>query len=122
MSTDETDRERRKYRRLQQLGTMNPRCGMCGEADWRCMELHHVADHGRDDATVCLCRNCHRKVSDDQHDHPAPEPNANRLLDQIGNFLIGLADMLRLIIEKLYAFGDVLIERAAQPSSAETAQ
>ena len=34
------------------------------------------------------------------------------MLDSIGHFLLGLADMLRLIVEKLSAFGLALIERA----------
>jgi len=114
--------ERRKQSRLEKLGTNNPICGTCGERDWRCLERHHVADFGRDDATVNICRNCHRKVSDDQKDHPAYDPNADRMLDSIGHFLIGLADLLRLIIEKLVEFGHALIARAALPSDGETAQ
>ena len=35
------------------------------------------------------------------------------MLDAIGHFLLGLADMLRRIIERLTAFGLELIERAA---------
>lgn len=106
-------KEARKQSRFEKLGTDNPVCGMCGETDWRVMELHHVADHKRDKATVLLCRNCHRKVSDDQKDHPRFSPSNDTMLDCIGHFLLGLADMLRLIVEKLYAFGLALIERAA---------
>lgn len=106
-------REARKQRRLEALGTNEPRCGTCGETDWRVMELHHVADHGRDDATVCICANDHRRVSDGQKDHPAFDPNADSLLDSVGHFLLGLADLLRLVVDKLTAFGLALIERAA---------
>lgn len=113
MDKIELAREARKQRRLEALGTSDPHCGICGETDWRVMELHHVADHGRDDATVCICRNCHRKVSDDQKDHPAFNPTVDPVLDQIGHFLLGLADMLRLIVEKLVAFGLALIALAA---------
>lgn len=105
-------REARKQRRLEALGTNDPHCGTCGDTDWRVMERHHVADHDRDEATVCICRNCHRKVSDDQKGHPAFNPNSDTMLDCIGHFLLGLADMLRLIVEKLTAFGLALIERA----------
>lgn len=108
----EIARESRKQRRLEQLGTNEPRCGTCGEADWRCLELHHVADHARDDLTVISCRNCHRKRSDEQKDHPLSAPDNDPLLDRIGHFLLGLADMLRALIDKLYAFGLALIERA----------
>lgn len=121
MTDNNLARETRKQRRLEILGTNAPRCGICGESDWRCMELHHIADHGRDDATVCICRNCHRKVSDDQRDHPPFNPNADTVLDSIGHFLLGLADMLRIIVERLYAFGRSLIERADQRREGEAA-
>lgn len=109
-------KERRKQARLEKLGTNNPICGRCGERDWRCMDLHHVADHGRDDATVCICANCHRKVTDDQKDHPVFDPAADPMLDKIGHFMLGLADLLRLIVDKLIEFGNALIERAAGKS------
>ena len=113
MEKIELAREFRKQRRLEKLETDNPHCGTCGERDDRCLELHHVADHGRDCSTIVICRNCHRKVSDDQRDHPAFDPNADALLDRIGHFLLGLADLLRIIIERLYAFGTALIARGA---------
>ena len=109
-------KERRKQKRLETLGSNNPVCGTCGERDWRCLEAHHVADHSRDDLTVAICRNCHRKVSDDQKDHPAFNRSADPMLDRIGHFLLGLADLLKLIIERLYIFAHVLIERAAMPN------
>lgn len=111
MDKMELAREVRKQRRLERLGTNEPRCGTCGETDDRCLEKHHVADHGRDEATVLVCRNCHRKVSDDQRDHPPFDRASDPTLDAIGHFLLGLADLLRIIIEKLYVFGRTLIER-----------
>lgn len=114
MSNKYFDRERREQRRLETLGTNEPRCGMCGETDWRVMELHHVADHGRDETVVCICANDHRRVTDDQKDHPAFDPNADPLLDKIGHFLLGLADILRIIVTKLYEFGLALIVRASR--------
>lgn len=114
MDKKELAREGRRQRRLEAIGTNDPICGMCGENDWRCIELHHVADHGRDESTVRICRNCHRKVSDDQKDHPTINPAADPMLDRIGHFLLGLADMFRLIVEKLYTFGLALIERGSR--------
>lgn len=113
MTDNELAREIRKQRRLEKLGCNSPLCGECGESDWRCLELHHPADFGCDDGTVILCRNCHRKVSDDQKSHPAFDPAADPTLHAIGRFLLGLADLLRLAIEKLTAFGLMLIEQAA---------
>jgi hypothetical protein len=113
MNKIELARETRKQRRLEVLGTNEPKCAMCGERDWRCIELHHPSDYARDEATVLTCRNCHRKVSDDQKDHPSFNPTADATLDNIGHFLLGLADMLKIIFERLYVFGLALIERAA---------
>ena len=109
-------RETRKQRRFEALGTNEPRCGTCGERDWRCIEQHHPSDYARDDTTVLMCRNCHRKVSDDQKGHPAFEPDADPMLDSIGHFLLGLADMLKIIFERLYVFGLALIDRASLQS------
>lgn len=105
-------KEKRKQTRLEKLGSNNPVCGTCGERDWRCLELHHVADHGRDETTVTICRNCHRKVSDDQKDHPALSLTSDASLDRMGHFMLGLADLLTLIIEKLIEFGQILIAMA----------
>lgn len=113
--TNPSPSEKRKQLRLEKLGSNNPVCGTCDERDWRCLELHHVADYGRDDLTVIICRNCHRKLSDDQKDHPAFNAAADPALDRIGHFLLGLADLLKLIIERLYVFAEMLIERAALP-------
>jgi hypothetical protein len=112
----ELKREQRKQRRLEGLGTNDPHCCQCGEDDWRCLELHHAADFGCDDTTVIACRNCHRKLSDSQKGHPPFDPNADPALHAIGRFLLGVADMLERIFEKLRVFGELLIERAAVTS------
>lgn len=114
-----SDYERRKQARLEKLGTDKPVCGMCGNKDWRTIEQHHPAQQKRDDTVVLICANDHRIVTDDQKDHPEFDPAADPLLDKIGHFLLGMADMLKLIVEKLYEFGHALIERAANASTAE---
>ncbi len=119
MDDKELARETRKQNRLEALATNDPICGTCGETDWRCMEKHHVAGRKYDDATVNECRNCHSKVGDDQKDHPAFNPAADPTLQAIGHFLLGLADLLRLAIEKLSEFGQTLIERAAMAGRAQ---
>jgi hypothetical protein len=68
---------------------------------------------------VIVCRNCHRKVSDDQEDHPSFDAAADPMLQAIGHFLLGLADLLRLAIEKLSEFGHALIERATLQERAQ---
>lgn len=117
MNPTELAREARKQNRLERFETNAPRCGVCGEGDDRCLEAHHVAGRKHDDLTVLVCRNCHSKVSDDQRDYPAFDPEADAVLSSIGQFLLGLAALLRLIVEKLIVFGNALIERA-KPHSA----
>ena len=119
MDDTELVREARKQRRLETLGMNEPRCGTCDERDDRVLEAHHVAGRKNDPATVIVCRNCHRKVTDDQEDHPSFDKAADPMLQAIGHFLLGLADLLRLAIEKLSEFGHALIERAALQGRAQ---
>lgn len=109
------DYEKRKQKAFQRLGSSNPQCIVCGEEDWRCLELHHIGQEGFDDLLGIVCRNCHRKASDAQMSHPKPlnltEPI---MLERIGHVLIGLADFFELLIEKLRIFGNYLIEMAKQ--------
>lgn len=112
MRKDELARERRRQRAYERLGTDTPRCGACGETDWRCQEAHHVAGQRHDATTVVLCANCHRKVTEAQKDHPPPVSDGDAFLECVGRFLLGLADLLRLVIERLTEFGTALIELA----------
>jgi hypothetical protein len=52
-------------------------------------------------------------VTDDQKDVPSYQPNSDAFLDAVGRFLLGLAHILALIIERLIVFGNELIRRAA---------
>lgn len=112
MTDKELAREIRKQRRLERLGTNAPICGTCGYARNAALEKHHVAGRKHDEATAISCRNCHSEMSDDQKDHPAFDPAADSLLQAIAFFLLGLADLLELAIEKLTEFGLVLFDRA----------
>lgn len=120
MTDKELAREIRKQRRLEKLGTNSPICGTCGETDYRVLEKHHVAGRKHDPDTVIICRNCHRMASDDQKDHPAIGSDADAMLSAIGMFLLGLADLLELVIDKLASFGLALIERAKLAGDAQT--
>ncbi|WP_159012842.1 hypothetical protein [Acidisoma sp. S159] len=112
MNSHELAKEHRKQKRLEALGTDEPRCGVCGHTDYRALELHHVAGQKNGDATVILCRNCHRQVSDDQQDHPEAQVASDPTLVSIGNFLLGLASLLRLAGDRLTDFGRQLVEHA----------
>lgn len=104
--------ERRKQSRLHKLGTNTPRCAICGNSDWRVIEEHHPDSRKRDKLVVLLCANDHRIVTDDQKDHPVEIDGCDQFLLSVGNFLLGLADMLAIIIHRLYEYGEALILRA----------
>lgn len=98
------DKDEREQRRLRRLGRANPSCACCPETDSRCLELHHIAGQKNDlDTVVTVCRNCHRKLSDEQLDHP-PDATPEDVLKRIAHFLLGFADMLALIVDKLREF------------------
>jgi hypothetical protein len=110
-----SDYEVRKQRRLEQLGSNHPVCVTCGEDDWRCLELHHIAGRAHGDELVPVCRNCHRKLSDDQKDHP--KPAAQGAQEQaIGYLLLGLADLFNLLMALFRKHGEYLIDRGKRGS------
>jgi len=112
--------ERRKQRTLHKLGSNHPVCVLCGESDWRCLEAHHVGQEAYDHLTVILCRNCHRKASDAQWDHPGRiDDQTPSLLECIGHVLLGLADFFALLVGRLREFGLALIERAKAEFAAQ---
>lgn len=88
-------------------------CVLCRETDIRCLEQHHLAGRKYDATfTVELCTNCHDRLSDAQRAYPASQAGSDTQLQTIGQMLIGLADFLISLVEKLREFGHVLIERA----------
>jgi hypothetical protein len=101
--------QRRVRRVLQRLGTDKPICCCCPESHPACLELHHIAGKAFGKDVVIICRNCHRKLSDSQEDHPtklSAEPVAE---ERIAHFLLGLADLLKFIADKLREFGFQLL-------------
>jgi len=108
----------RRTRALERLGTDKPRCVICGEDNPHCLEAHHIAGRKYDPATEILCRNCHRKASDLQQDHPKPPACPPSQDERIGHFLLGLADFLLLIVEKLREFGQQLIQNVGEKPQA----
>jgi hypothetical protein len=104
---DHNDRLEQQYRRL---GRRDPICLSCGEANPFCLELHHLAGQAQHDDAGIVCRNCHRKLSDKQHDHAAgPTSESEGVLATIGRYLLGLADFLMMIVSTLRQFGTQLI-------------
>lgn len=114
----QTDQEARKQKRLEALGSNNPVCVTCGESDWRCLEQHHIAGKDYDESLATTCRNCHRKLSDTQKDHPPKLAQAPSTLESIGHLLLGLADLFAMLVEKLREYGQFLLASAKQLATA----
>lgn len=112
MNTKNLAAEKRKQDRLEKLGTQHPVCSLCGETDDRCLEAHHIAGRAYATDTVIVCRNCHRKLSDGQQDHPCRGTADSSMMEIIGRCLLGLADFCALLALKLSEFGLWLIENA----------
>ena len=113
MSKRYLDKEDRHEQRCRRLGTQSPRCVVFEEADSTCLEEHHLAGEKYGDDRVTVCRNCHRKLSDDQLDHaPRLEPNPENKETAIGHFLHGVCDFLQMIIERLREYANWLISNA----------
>jgi hypothetical protein len=108
------DEEDRKQRQLRRLGTQNPICVVCGEADPAVLERHHIAGRQHDEDLAIACANCHKKLSNKQRDHVSPGPRQPQgQAARIGHYLQGLADLFELIVEALRRFAAWLIGESA---------
>jgi hypothetical protein len=116
----ELNRERRRQRALERLGTNNPQCPFCGCDNPLALELHHVAGRAFDDMQVPVCRNCHRTLSDWQKDHPTCIGDQPNELERIGHALVGLADMFELLVEWLRGHAAKVFAAATQTSDSNT--
>ncbi|MFT3723034.1 MAG: hypothetical protein QM773_05545 [Hyphomonadaceae bacterium] len=102
-----------RHQRAKQRVGSNSNCVICGESDPRVIELHHIAGQHFHGELTPVCRNCHRKLSDGQRDHPPQVANPPLWLEVVGHYLLGLADMLRLVANTLVEFARRLIGMAA---------
>lgn len=106
-----TERNYRERAAKLRLGTQNPRCAICGNNDWTCLEAHHIAGQAYDPLTNILCRNCHRHLSDGQKDHPDPMAKPPTAEESLAHFLLGMADLFELLVKKLREFAGQIIEK-----------
>jgi hypothetical protein len=106
------DAEMRERFRL--AGYPNPRCVACGEAHiWR-LQLDHIAGEKHDGACSPLCGNCHADRSFLQRLELKGGENPLNVFEVIGRWLLGIAEWFELIRDKLYEFGEFLINLAKQ--------
>ena len=71
------------------------------------------------DDVAIVCRNCHRRLSDQQLDHPEDIQGGDTRLAAIGHYLMALADLFRMLADRLLQFGKDLIELANGSAVAE---
>ncbi len=95
------DRESRRRRAQERLGTDKPNCLLCEQTDPFVIELHHVAGHNYHDEMVPVCLNHHAKASELAKDHPAKVDGHKNPLEDIGHFLLGLGDLAQIAAEEL---------------------
>ncbi len=108
---DELKKRKAKRRRdaLMRLGMANPACSICGEDNPHCLELHEPGGRRYNDMPVPVCRNCHRKLSDDQRDHPRAEFTPPDSLERHAHALLGLADFFARLSEQFRRTAEMLL-------------
>ena len=119
MNSERHDAKDRLERRYRKLGTRNPVCVGCGHDDPLSLELHHIAGQKHHDDVAIICRNCHRRLSDQQLDHPEDIQGGDTILATIGHYLMALADLFRMLADTLVQFAKHLIELANGSAIAE---
>ncbi len=122
MNERDLNRERRKQRALERLGSNNPRCVICGHDDPLALELHHIAGRAFDGKLVPVCRNCHRQLSDWQKDHAPQLDRPPSEFQRIAHFLEGLADLFEMLVKRLREFAGKLLALEPGPSTDGEAQ
>jgi hypothetical protein len=105
------DSERRRQKALERLGSNDPKCALCPETNPHCLERHHLAGRAFRDDLLTVCRNCHRKLSVVQHGHPSQICTPPSLEEQAAHFLLGLADLLAVLVERLRRMAIELIDQ-----------
>jgi hypothetical protein len=98
--------------RFIRAGFHDPKCVVCVDnCIWR-LELDHIASQKHDPTTAPLCGNCHADRTFAQSLEPAGGDNPKNVFEVIGRWLLGIAEWFELIVEKLYEFGEFLIDLA----------
>lgn len=118
MSTKTIDQDHRLEQQYRRLGTRNPVCVICGERNPFCLELHHIAGQKHHKDVSIVCRNCHRKLTNEQQDHTARDQDTvNSPLATIGHYLLGLCDLLAMVIQTLRDFARRLLGSSREQPS-----
>jgi hypothetical protein len=95
------DREERRRRACERLGTDKCSCLLSDWNDPLAIELHHIAGKQYHGEVVPLCQNHHAQASDYQKDHPAKIEGCTNQLENMGHFLLGLSDLAEIVVDQL---------------------
>jgi hypothetical protein len=90
-------RDRAAHRRLR---SPDPRCAICGESDYSCLELHEPGGRKHSNLSGIFCRNCHRKLENARRDRLPPIWTPPDPLERLSKALQGEADLLELLAMK----------------------
>ena len=117
MTSQHSDYDERLERQYRRLGTRSPICVGCSERDPFCLERHHLGGQKHHKDVAIVCRNCHRKLTNQQLGHTGGknDTGGDSMLVTIGRYLLGLCDLLVLILNTLRDFGRQLIESSRVP-------
>lgn len=110
MPNKRPDKNTRKQQAHRRFGTHQPKCVICGEKDWRCLDKDHVAGRKHSDVVFILCANCHRKRTDSQKDQPPSVPGPVSDLEQKGRTVLGVIEHARELCNLLESIAKDLIQ------------
>jgi hypothetical protein len=110
MNKHDSDKERRKQRYLERIGTEHPVCITCGGTEWCTFEGHHIAGRLFDKHVEFFCANCHRLLSESQKSHPKVISKAPETVERAGHYCLGLTDILTRAARTADKFGHQLLE------------
>ncbi|HEY1708265.1 MAG TPA: hypothetical protein VGG10_08355 [Rhizomicrobium sp.] len=114
---DYGDQIARARKACETLGTDTPACSICGEDRPVVLERHHIAGRKYDPETMILCKNHHALMTDMQKNYPSDASLEPTQLERVGRMLLNLADLFRILVEKLTEFGHYLIELSQASSN-----
>jgi hypothetical protein len=98
---DHGDRESRRRRACERLGTDKPSCMLCEQTDPFVIELHHVAGRKYHDEMIPACLNHHAQASELAKDHLSKIDGCTNPLESVGHFLLGLGDLAQIVADEL---------------------
>jgi len=92
----------------------HPACLMCGATDPRELAAHHIGG-----ATVILCRKCFRRLALALRVNPSPIWIPPDEIEVIGHALLAEADLLAMLAQSRWQFGQMLIDRVRREAPNE---